>query len=243
MQQPSQPAYHGAPPQHMQQKMYHGAPTQYLNTSMQRMQPHRYKHSYVVASLLATQAQSPKQQASSIDLFNTLMTRVLDRSEGRNYKAVGPDMPEHLHALEIDREQFVKWIEDYQLLFGMKLPTASLHTTAREIQISIYGSLNVQRRPNILMARHMFQYTLEKRAFMWFKCLDKHNIIGWIDLRDKFIKKIKPMREYARDYVNLHFINQIQDEHLIDFTKRSNGEARKIPGFRTTRRSRHSLET
>ncbi|GKA17297.1 hypothetical protein Tco_0697134 [Tanacetum coccineum] len=51
------------------------------------------------------------------------MTRVLDRNEGHNYKAAGNDVPEHLRTLEIERHEFVKWIEECQLLVGMKLPT------------------------------------------------------------------------------------------------------------------------
>ena len=58
-----------------------------------------------------------------MDLFNKLMTRVLDRNEDRNYKTVGDDVSEHLRALEIERHQFVKWIEEYLLLVGPKLPT------------------------------------------------------------------------------------------------------------------------
>ena len=56
---------------------------------------------------------SSQQQASSIDLFNTLMTRVLDRNEHYNYKTIGDDMPEHVQALETERHQFMKMIVDY----------------------------------------------------------------------------------------------------------------------------------
>ena len=67
---------------------------------------------------------------------------------------------------------------------------------------------------------------------MWSKGLDRHNITGWTDLRDKLVKILQPMREYIGDYVNLQFIRQTQDEHLIDFTERFNDEVSKILGVR-----------
>ena len=45
---------------------------------------------------------------------------------------------------------------------------------------------------------------------------------------EKFIKNFHPTREYTSDYVNLQFLKKVQDEHLIDFNKRFNDEARKI---------------
>ena len=70
---------------------------------------------------MSTYAQKSQQQSSPVDLFNTLMTRVLDRNGHNNYKTVSDDVPEHLHALEIERRQFIKWIADYQLPIGLKL--------------------------------------------------------------------------------------------------------------------------
>lgn len=58
------------------------------------------------------------------------MTRVKDIIKHRNYKTVGDDEPEHLHALKIKRHQFVRWIAEYQLLVGLKLP-ADLHSYDR----------------------------------------------------------------------------------------------------------------
>ncbi|GJY57410.1 hypothetical protein Tco_0456525 [Tanacetum coccineum] len=126
-----------------------------------------YQHTQTTISLMSNHAQTPQQHVSSMDLFNTLMTRVLDKNEGHNYKTIRNDMLEHLCALEIKRRHFVKWIEKYQLLVGLKIPIA-----------------------------------------------------------------IRQRMEYTGDYVNLQFINQIQDEPLIDFTERFNDEASKILGAR-----------
>ncbi|GJW05249.1 hypothetical protein Tco_1564105 [Tanacetum coccineum] len=83
-----------------------------------------YQHTQTTISLMSNHAQTPQQHVSSMDLFNTLMTRVLDKNEGHNYKTIRNDMLEHLCALEIKRRHFVKWIEKYQLLVGLKIPIA-----------------------------------------------------------------------------------------------------------------------
>ncbi|GKB23472.1 hypothetical protein Tco_0862873 [Tanacetum coccineum] len=57
-----------------------------------------------------------------MDLFNTLITRVMYRNGGHNYKIFSNYVPQHLRSLEIERHYFVKWIEEYRLLVGLKLP-------------------------------------------------------------------------------------------------------------------------
>ena len=53
------------------------------------------------------------------------------------------------------------------------------------------------------MACHLFQRTLKGWAVVWFKGLEKGNIKGWEDLKEKFIKHFQARREYTGDYVNM----------------------------------------
>ena len=82
------------------------------------------------------------------------------------------------------------------------------------------------------MACHLFQHTLTRRVVVQFKGLEKGNIKRWEDLKEKFIKIFQSRREYIGYYVNLQFIKQVHDEHLIEFTERFNDEASKILGVR-----------
>ncbi|PWA71531.1 reverse transcriptase domain-containing protein [Artemisia annua] len=169
---------------------------------------------------------------------------VLDKNEHRNYKTIGDDVHEHLCAHEIERHQFVKWIADYQLPVGLKLMLADLHTydgvtdpDSHIWQFECAAKTNARNSPK---ACHIFQHTLTGRTVFWFKGLEEGNIKGWEDLRKKFIKNFQPRREYTGDYVNLKFIKQVQDEHLIDFTEDLTTKQEKFQESGTTRRFQHS---
>ncbi|GJZ12213.1 hypothetical protein Tco_0546972 [Tanacetum coccineum] len=129
----------------------------------------------------------------------------LEKIEGTNYKTVGPDVSEHLCALEIERRQFMQWIEDFQLPVGLKL----------YVDVHVHGGVG------------------DPDSHIWkFKCATKEN--AWNNpmpyLKDKFVKDFQPRMQYTGDYVNLQFIEQTQDRHLVNFTKRFNNEEIKIPG-------------
>ena len=89
------------------------------------------------------------------------MTKVLDINKHLIYKTVGEDVPEQLRALE--RHQFVKWILDYQLLVGLKLP-ADLHmydgVTDPDSYIWQFECAAKTNVWNIPIACHMIQSTL-----------------------------------------------------------------------------------
>ncbi|GKD97986.1 reverse transcriptase domain-containing protein [Tanacetum coccineum] len=78
------------------------------------------------------------------------------------------------------------------------------------------------------MACYLFQCTLAGQAVVRFDNIEKNNITGWQDLKDKFVMNFQPRKVYTGNYANLQFIKQIWDEPLIDFTKRFNDEASKI---------------
>ena len=72
--------------QYHQQPMYTGV---YAHTMP------RYQHTQETISLMSTQAQNSQQEASSTDMFNALMTMILEKNKHRSYKTVGDDVPEH----------------------------------------------------------------------------------------------------------------------------------------------------
>nr|GEU67235.1 hypothetical protein [Tanacetum cinerariifolium] len=106
---------------------------------------------------------------------------------------------------------FVRWIEDYPLLDGRKMPSHIGSYDGKgdpdNFLHLIEGSIRMQKWL-MPVACHMFTYTLKDSAIIWWNSQKAGSILDYEDLKAKFRSDFSQQKKFTKTHLVVHNIKQ-----------------------------------
>ncbi|GJU26261.1 reverse transcriptase domain-containing protein [Tanacetum coccineum] len=149
---------------------------------------------------------------------------------------------------------FVRWIEDYPLPDGLKMPS---HVGSYDGKgdpdnfLHLFeGAIRMQKWL-MPVACHMFTYTLKDSARIWWNSQKAGSILNYEDLKAKFRSHFSQQKRFAKTHLAVHIIKQREGESVrafatryTDYTLQILGlhEDQRIYGFVNGLRTRNLIE-
>ncbi|GKB05316.1 reverse transcriptase domain-containing protein [Tanacetum coccineum] len=150
---------------------------------------------------------------------------------------------------------FVRWIEDYPLPDGLKMPS---HIGSYDGKgdpdnfLHLFeGAIRMQKWL-MPVACHMFTYTLKDSARIWWNSQKAGSILDYEDLKAKFRSHFSQQKKFTKTHLAVHNIKQREGESTRAFITRYTDdtlqilglhEEQRISGFCTCHLRTRSLDT
>ncbi|PWA78384.1 reverse transcriptase domain-containing protein [Artemisia annua] len=119
---------------------------------------------------------------------------------------------------------FVRWIEDYLLPDGLKMPShIGTYDGKGDPDNFIHlfdGAVRMQKWV-MPVACHMFTYTLRDSARIWWNGQRPGSIINLDDLKAKFRSHFSQQKKFTRTHLTVHNIKQKENENTRSFVTRT----------------------
>ncbi|GJX88869.1 reverse transcriptase domain-containing protein [Tanacetum coccineum] len=129
---------------------------------------------------------------------------------------------------------FVRWIEDYPLLDGLKMPSYVGPYDGKgdldNLLPLFKGAIRMQKWL-ILVACHMFTYTLKDSARIWWNSQKAASILNYEDLKEKFRSYFSQQNRFTKTHLAVHNIKQRECESVRAFTTRYTDDTLQILGL------------
>ncbi|GJT77647.1 reverse transcriptase domain-containing protein [Tanacetum coccineum] len=129
---------------------------------------------------------------------------------------------------------FVRWIEDYPLLDGLKLPS---HVGSYDgkgdpdnFMHLFEGAIRMQKWA-MPVACHMFTYTLKDFARIWWNGQKTGSILNYEDLNAKFRSHFSQQKKFTKTHLAVHNIKQKEGESTRAFVTRYTEDTLQILGL------------
>ena len=134
---------------------------------------------------------------------------------------------------------FVRWIEDYPLPDGLKMPshigTYNGKGDPDNFLHLFEGAIRMQKWV-MPVACHMFTYTLRDAARIWWNGQKPGSIINLDDLKAKFRSHFSQQKKFTRTHLTVHNIKQKENESTRNFVTRYTDETLQILGLHEEQR-------
>ncbi|GJT29464.1 reverse transcriptase domain-containing protein [Tanacetum coccineum] len=118
---------------------------------------------------------------------------------------------------------FVRWIEDYPLLDGLKIPSHVASYDGKEDPDNYLhlfeGAIRMQKWA-MPVACHIFTYTLKDSTRIWWNDQKSGSIINYKDLKAKFRSHFSQQKNFTKTHLAVHNIKQRDRESTRDFVTR-----------------------
>ncbi|GJS79985.1 reverse transcriptase domain-containing protein [Tanacetum coccineum] len=144
---------------------------------------------------------------------------------------------------------FVRWIEDYPLPNGLKIPS---HVGSYDGKgdpdnfLHLFeGAIRMQKWL-MHVACHMFTYTLKDSARIWWNSQKAGSIINYEDLKAKFRSHFSQQKRFTKTHLAVHSIKQREGESVRAFATRYTDDTLQILGLHEDQRISgfvHGLKT
>ncbi|GJW78850.1 reverse transcriptase domain-containing protein [Tanacetum coccineum] len=129
---------------------------------------------------------------------------------------------------------FVRWIEDYPFLDGLKMPS---HIGSYDGKgdpdnfLHLFeGAIRIQKWL-MPVAYHMFTYTLKDSARVWWNSQKAGGILDYEDLKAKFRSHFSQQKKFTKTHLAVHNIKQREGESTRAFITRYTDDTLKILGL------------
>ncbi|GJT36281.1 reverse transcriptase domain-containing protein [Tanacetum coccineum] len=138
---------------------------------------------------------------------------------------------------------FMRWIEDYPLPDGLKMPS---HIGSYDGKGDLYNFLHLfegairMQKWLMLIACHMFTYTLKDSARIWWNSQKAGSILDYEDLKATFRSHFSQQKKFTKTHLAVHNIKQREGERTRAFITRYTDdtllkrEGWPLTAFRTT---------
>ncbi|GJV93250.1 reverse transcriptase domain-containing protein [Tanacetum coccineum] len=129
---------------------------------------------------------------------------------------------------------FVRWIEDYPLLDGLKIPShIGSYDGKGDPDNFLHLFEGVIRMQKWLMpvACHMFTYTLKDSARIWWNIQKTGSILNYEDLKAKFRSHFSQQKKFTKTHLTVHNIKQRERESTRAFVTRYTNDTLQISGL------------
>jgi hypothetical protein len=118
---------------------------------------------------------------------------------------------------------FVRWIEDYPLPDGLKMPShVGTYDGKGDPDNFLHlfeGAIKMQKWV-MSVACHMFTYTLRDSARIWWNGQKPGSIVNLDDLKAKFRSHFSQQKKFTRTHLTVHNIKQKENESTRAFVTR-----------------------
>ncbi|GJU00851.1 reverse transcriptase domain-containing protein [Tanacetum coccineum] len=134
---------------------------------------------------------------------------------------------------------FVRWIEDYPLPDGLKMPShIGSYDGKGDPDNFLHLFKGVIRMQKWLMpvACHMFTYTLKDSARIWWNSQKTGSILNYEDLKAKFRSHFSQQKKFTKTHLAVHNIKQREGESTRDFITRYTDDTLQILGLHEEQR-------
>ncbi|GJV31827.1 reverse transcriptase domain-containing protein [Tanacetum coccineum] len=129
---------------------------------------------------------------------------------------------------------FVRWIEDYPFSDGLKMPPHVGSYDGKgdpDNYLHLFeGAIRMQKWA-MLVACHMFTYTLKDSARIWWNIQKACSIINYEDLKAKFRSHFSQQKKFTKTHLAVHNIKQGDGESTRDFFTRYTNDTLQILGL------------
>ncbi|GJY96864.1 reverse transcriptase domain-containing protein [Tanacetum coccineum] len=129
---------------------------------------------------------------------------------------------------------FVRWIEDYPLPDGLKMPS---HIGSYDGKgdpdnfLHLFeGAIRMQKWL-MSVACHMFAYTLKDSARIWWNSQKTGSILDYEDLKAKFRSHFSKQKKFTKTHLVVHNIKQKENESTRAFITRYTNDTLQILGL------------
>ncbi|GJY49930.1 reverse transcriptase domain-containing protein [Tanacetum coccineum] len=140
---------------------------------------------------------------------------------------------------------FVRWIEDYPLLNGLKMPShIGSYDGKGDTDNFLHlfeGAIHMQKWL-MPVACHMFTYTLKESARIWWNSQKAGSILNYEDLKAKFRSHFSQQKKFTKTHLAVHNIKQREGESTRAFVTRYTDDTLQILG-KTLKDQENSLRT
>ncbi|GKC31153.1 reverse transcriptase domain-containing protein [Tanacetum coccineum] len=134
---------------------------------------------------------------------------------------------------------FVRWIEDYPLPNGLKMPShIGSNDGKRDPDNFLHlfeGAIRMQKWL-MLVACHMFTYTLKDFARIWWNSQKTSSILNYGDLKAKFRSYFSQQKKFTKTHLAVHNIKQREGESTRAFVTRCTNDTLQILGLHEKQR-------
>ncbi|GJX19324.1 reverse transcriptase domain-containing protein [Tanacetum coccineum] len=134
---------------------------------------------------------------------------------------------------------FVRWIEDYPLPDGLKMPS---HIGSYDGKgdpdnfLHLFeGAIRMQKWL-MPVACHMFTYTLKDSARIWWNSQKAGSILDYEDLKAKFRSHFSQQKKFTKTHLAVHNIKQRENESTRAFITRYTDDTLQILGLHEDQR-------
>ncbi|GJX80160.1 reverse transcriptase domain-containing protein [Tanacetum coccineum] len=134
---------------------------------------------------------------------------------------------------------FVRWIEDYPLPDGLKMPS---HVGSYDGKgdpdnfLHLFeGAIRMQKWL-MPVACHMFTYTLKDSARIWWNSQKAGSILNYEDLKAKFRSHFSQQKRFTKTHLAVHSIKQREGESVRAFATRYTDDTLQILGLHEDQR-------
>ncbi|GJW78197.1 reverse transcriptase domain-containing protein [Tanacetum coccineum] len=134
---------------------------------------------------------------------------------------------------------FVRWIEDYPLLDGLKMPSHIGSYNGKEDPDNFLylfeGAIRMQKWL-MPVACHMFTYTLKDSARIWWNSQKASSILNYEDLKAKFRSHFSQQKKFTKTHLAAHNIIQRENKSTRAFITRYTDDTLQILGLHEDQR-------
>ncbi|GJW67109.1 reverse transcriptase domain-containing protein [Tanacetum coccineum] len=134
---------------------------------------------------------------------------------------------------------FVRWIEDYPLPDGLKMPSHIGSYNGKgdpDNFLHLFeGAIRMQKWL-MPVACHMFTYTLKDSARIWWNSQKTGSILNYEDLKAKFRSYFSQQKKFTKTHLAVHNIKQREGESTRAFITRYTDDTLQILGLHEEQR-------
>nr|GEV36187.1 reverse transcriptase domain-containing protein [Tanacetum cinerariifolium] len=129
---------------------------------------------------------------------------------------------------------FVRWIEDYLLPNGLKIPS---HIDSYDEKgdpdnfLHLFKGAIWMQKWLIPVAYHMFTYTLKDFSRIWWNCQKASSILDYKDLKAKFRSHFSQQKKFTKMHLVVHNIKQREGKSTRAFITRYTDDTLQILGL------------
>ncbi|GKE77381.1 hypothetical protein Tco_1543501, partial [Tanacetum coccineum] len=119
---------------------------------------------------------------------------------------------------------FVRWIEDHPLPDGLKMPShvGSYNGKGdRNNFLHLFEGTICMQKWEMLVACHMFTYTLEDSTRIWWNGQNTGSILNYEYLKAKLRSHFSQQKKFTKTHLTVHNIKQREGESIEAFVTRS----------------------
>ncbi|GJW61306.1 reverse transcriptase domain-containing protein [Tanacetum coccineum] len=126
------------------------------------------------------------------------------------------------------------WIEDYPLPYGLKMPS---HIGSYDGKgdpdnfLHLFEGVIRMKKWLMLVACHMFTYTLKDSARIWWNSQKAGSILNYEDLKAKFWSHFIQQKKFIKTHLVVHNIKQREGESTRAFATRYTDDTLQILGL------------